>query len=327
MPYRELSDTGIRVSAVAMGCWPITGISSLGVTVDQSEATIKAAFESGINFFDTAFSYGYAGESERMIGRTLGQHRDAIVIATKAGLHRVNGVNTPDGRPDTLRRECEESLRRLGTDRVEIFYLHAPDPNVPVAESAGAIAELIEDGKVLAAGMSNGSVEQHEQFQSACPLSASQPLYNMLQREIEQGLLPWCIARGISVNVYWPLLRGLLAGKLPRSHQFDARDGRARYPMFQGDEWEKNQDFIEDLLRVASEIGRPLVQLVVNWTLQQVGISTVLCGAKRPDQIRETAASMSWSLTSDELAAIDQCIANRGTPVSRAPAGLPVIMQ
>lgn len=317
MLQRQLANTGIEVSPVAMGCWPITGITSLDVTVEDSEATIHAAFDAGINFFDTAYCYGYEGESERMIGRVLGDHRDEIVIATKGGLHWEGGVNTHDARPETLRRECDESLKRLGTDRVELYYLHAPDPEVPVAESAGAIAELIEAGNVVAAGLSNGSVEQHAAFHAVCPLSASQPHYNMLQREIEQAALPWCIQHDVSVNVYWPLLKGLLAGKLPRDHQFAEKDGRRKYPMFQGEEWQKNQDFIDNLRGVAASIGRPLVEVVVNWALQQAGVTTVLCGAKRPDQIRETAAAMSWQLTTDEISAIDQCIADRGEVVSR----------
>jgi aryl-alcohol dehydrogenase-like predicted oxidoreductase len=317
MSRRKLAHTSLEISPVALGCWPITGITSLDVTVEDSEATIRAAFDAGINFFDTAYCYGYEGESEQMIGRVLGNQRDETVIATKGGLHWENGSITHDGRPETLKRECIESLQRLGTDRVELYYLHAPDPNVPVAESAGAIADLIDTGEVLAAGLSNGSVEQHAEFHAVCPLTASQPHYNMLQREIEESQLPWCIENDVSVAVYWPLLKGLLAGKLPRDRQFDDKDGRKKYPMFHGEEWQKNQDFLDSLRRVASDIGRPLIEMVINWTLQQPGITSALCGAKRPDQIRESAAAMSWQLSEEEHAAIDQCIAERGNVVSR----------
>lgn len=317
MNRRTLARTDLEISPVAMGCWPITGITSLDVTTEQSEATIRAAFDAGINFFDTAYCYGYEGESEQMIGRVLGDQRSEIVIATKGGLHWENGTITHDGRAATLKRECDESLQRLGTDHVELYYLHAPDPDVPVTESAGAIQELIDTGKVQAAGLSNGSLEQHAEFHAVCPLSASQPHYNMLQREIEQSQLPWCIQNGVSVAVYWPLLKGLLAGKLPRDRQFDDRDGRKKYPMFHGEEWQKNHDFLDSLRRVASDIGRPLIEMVINWTLQQPGITSTLCGAKRPDQIRETAAAMSWQLSDDELIAIDKCIADRGAAVSR----------
>ncbi len=314
---RLLGNSGIEVTSVAMGCWPITGITSPGVTVEQSELTLQAAFEAGIRFFDTAYCYGFEGESERMIGRVLGGQRDEIVIATKGGLHWENGKNIHDASPQRLRRECDESLRRLGTDRVELYYLHAPDPAVPVAESAAAIRQLIEAGKVLAAGLSNATVEQLAEFHSVCPLSVYQPHFNMLQREIEQSQLPWCIERNVALAVYWPLLKGLLAGRLSRDHVFGPGDGRAKYPMFQGDEWQKNQDFVDRLREIADGLGRTVAEIVVRWTIQQPGITTALCGAKRPEQIRETAAAMTWQLSAGDLEAIGQALAERGVPVSR----------
>ncbi len=314
---RRLGNSGIEVTPVAMGCWPITGITSLDVTVEQSEATVRAAFDAGINFFDTAYCYGFEGESERMIGRVLGSRRDEIVIATKGGLHWEGGTNIHDGSPERLLRECDESLQRLGTDRVELYYLHAPDPRIPVAESAAAIRQMIDAGKVLSAGLSNATVEQLVEFHAVCPLSAYQPHFNMLQREIEQTQLPWCIEHNVATAVYWPLLKGLLAGKLPRDHEFAAGDGRAKYPMFQGVEWQKNQDFVERLREIADGLGRTVADIVINWTIQQPGITTALCGAKRPEQIRETAEAMTWQLSADDLAAIDQALADRGEPVSR----------
>ena len=137
MELRALGNTDIRVSPVALGCWPIAGMTSPGVTDENSIATIEACFDLGVNHLDTAYAYGRDGESEKLIARALGQRRDEMVIATKGGLHWDDAGNMVyDARPATLRRECEESLRRLGTDRVELYYLHAPDPNVPVSESA-----------------------------------------------------------------------------------------------------------------------------------------------------------------------------------------------
>lgn len=316
-PRRRLGKTDIEITPVAMGCWPVTGITSVDVTTERSEATIKAAFESGINFFDTAYMYGYDGESEKMIGKVLGPVREQIVIATKCGLHWKGQDCIKDASPARIKAECDESLRRLGTDRVELYYLHAPDPNVPVAESAGAILDLMQSGKVLSAGLSNGTVEELQEFHSVCPLSASQPHYNMLQREIEESQLPWCIENSVSTLVYWPLMKGLLAGKLPRDHQFDPKDGRRKYPMFHGEEWEKNHDFIDRLREIAESIGRSIPELVVNWTIQRRGITGALCGAKRPEQIEETARALSWQLTEDVVSAIDAAIADRGPAVSR----------
>lgn len=318
-PLRPLGDTDIRVSPLALGCWPISGVTSLGVTEADSLATVAACFDVGINFLDTAYCYGRYGESERIIGRAVSGRRDKMVIATKAGI-ALGPDDKPikDARPATLRRQLETSLQRLGTDRVELLYLHAPDPNVPIAESAGELKRLLDEGKTRAVGVSNINVAQLEEFVQFCPLAAVQPHYNLLQREIERDVLPWCRERNISVCCYWPLLKGLLAGKLPRDHKFDPKDGRAKYLMFQSEEWHKNQDFLDDLRPIAAAAGRSLAELALAWTIAQPGLTTALVGAKRPDQLRENAKAMSWTLTPAELAAIDTALAKRGTPQSRA---------
>ncbi len=313
---RSIGDTGIEVTPVALGCWPIAGMTSLEVNDKDSLATLHAAMDSGINFFDTAYCYGPDGESERLISQALGHRRDEVVIATKCGIHwDAAGERVIDGRPKTLRRECEESLRRLNTDWVELLYLHAPDPSTPVSESAGALKELMDEGKTRCVGVSNFDVGQLEEFHGACPISAHQPPYNMLQRQIEQDTLPWCREHDVAVIIYWPLMKGLLAGRLPRDYVFQPGDGRAKYPMFQGEEWQKNQDFLDRLREIADEIGKTVAQVVVNWTIHQSGITAALCGAKRAYQIEETAGAMGWKLTDDQLARINQALVERGTPI------------
>lgn len=314
---RRIGTTDIFVTPIAMGCWPITGITSIDVNEADSLATIAAAFDSGINFFDTAYCYGFEGESEWMVGRVLGPHRGKIVIATKCGIHWVDGKQVRDGSRDRLHRECEESLRRLGTDRVDLLYLHAPDPKVPLAESAAALRDLMQAGKTRSVGLSNATAEQLAEFAAVCPLAAFQPHFNMLQREIEQKELPWCVEHGVSVIVYWPLMKGLLAGHLRRDHVFDPKDGRRKYPMFHGDEWAKNHDFLDRLRPIAAESGRTLAQLVLNWTIHQPGITAALCGAKRPGQIIDNAGGMGWQLTPDQLARINAALAARGPAASR----------
>jgi len=317
--YRPLADTDILVSPVSLGCWPIAGMTSLDVNDADSLVTLEAAVANGVNFLDTAYCYGANGESERLIARALGHRRDEVVIATKGGIHwDADGKQVLDGRPDTLRRECEESLKRLQTDRVELLYLHGPDPATPVAESAGALKELMDEGKARCIGVSNLQIEQLEEFHSVCPIAAFQPPYNMLQRQIEKDTLPWCREHGVSVMVYWPLLKGLLAGKLPRDHVFQPRDGRAKYPMFQGDEWHKNQDFVDRMREIAREVGKTISQVVVNWTVHQPGITAALCGAKRAHQIEETAGAMGWRLDADQLAKIDMALEERGEPIVKS---------
>jgi aryl-alcohol dehydrogenase-like predicted oxidoreductase len=319
MSLRQLGTTDIYVSPIALGCWPIAGMSSADVNDRDSLATIEACFELGINFIDTAFAYGADGESERLVARALGRRRDEMVIATKGGIHwQPPRKQVVEGRPETLRRECETSLRRLNTDRVELYYLHAPDPNVPIAESAGVIKELLDEGKIRAAGVSNVTLEQLQEFAAVCPLAAYQPAYNMLQREIEADTLPWCVDHQVSVCVYWPLMKGLLAGGIPREHVFLTTDSRHKYPMFQGDEWQKNCDFVDQLRPIAADASRTVSQIVLNWTMHRPGITVALCGAKRPHQLRENAGAMGWSLTSDHLARIDAAIARRGKPATRA---------
>ena len=289
---REIGRTGILVTPLSMGCWPIAGITSIDVTEESSLATLESAADCGINFFDTAYCYGYEGESEKMIARALGSRRDQLVIATKCGIHYENRVQAKDARPETIARECDESLRRLNTDRIDLYYLHAPDPKVPVSESAGAMRDLLSAGKIRSVGVSNFNLTQLQEFHASCPISAYQPQYNMLQREIELSQLPWCIKNDVSAIVYWPLMKGLLAGKLPRDHQFDPKDGRKKYPMFAGTEWEKTHNFLDQLRPIAAECHTSLSQLVLNWTIQRAGITVAICGAKRPQQIRENAGAL-----------------------------------
>lgn len=307
------------VTPVAMGCWPITGITSIDVNQRDSLATLQAAVDAGINFLDTAYIYGFQGESERMIARALGHRRDEIVIASKCGLHWERRKQVHDAKPETIRRECEASLQRLGTDCIDLYYLHAPDPNMPLSDSASAMKQLLDAGKVRAVGVSNfKTIAQYEEFQTVCPISADQPHYNMLQREIEAERLPWCMAHNVSVCVYWPLMKGFLAGKLARDHRWDTKDGRQKYPVFQGEHWTKTHDFLDKLRPIAAECGLTLAQLVIAWTIQRLGITVALCGAKRPEQIRETAAAMRVTLNAEQLARIDQAIKERGEVISRA---------
>ena len=315
----EIGTTGIHVTPVAMGCWPISGVTTLGVTDAESVATLEAALDSGVNFFDTAFCYGYEGESEKLIGRGLGHRRDEVVIATKGGVHWENRIQQRDARPETLRRQCDESLQRLDTDRIDLYYIHAPDPAVPVSESAGGLKHLLEEGKILSVGVSNFTADQMEEFSAVCPISASQPHYNMLQREIEDEHLPWCRQHGVSVMAYWVLLKGLLAGHLSRDHVFESPDGRAKYPMFQGAEYQRNLDFVDSLRPIASDADLTVSQLVIAWTLAQPGISVALCGGRRPEQIRESAVAMGAEVGKEMLDRVDQAIAARGDAASRPP--------
>jgi aryl-alcohol dehydrogenase-like predicted oxidoreductase len=312
LPNRPVGKSGFEVSPVALGCWPIAGVTTLNTKEADCLATVRACFDLGINHLDTAYVYGREGESETLIRRAINGRRDEVVIATKGGVHFEGNAMRNDARPTTLKSECNESLRRLGTDRVELYYLHSPDESTPVEESAGAIRELMEVGKVRSAGASNCTLGQLQAFHAVCPLSAVQLPYNMLQRGIEKRTIPWCKEQGIAVVAYWVLMKGLLAGKLARHHQFAEGDSRLKYPMFQGDEWQQNQDLLDRLRAIATTAGQSVAQLVTAWTIARPGITTALCGAKHPQQIAESAAALQQELSDEQCTAIDQALADRG---------------
>jgi aryl-alcohol dehydrogenase-like predicted oxidoreductase len=314
---RPLGSNGPRIAPVALGCWPIAGVTTLDTNEADSLATIRSCLEVGVNHLDTAYVYGPQGESETLIRRAIEGQRDKFVIATKCGIHMEGKEFVNDGRPDTLKRECDESLRRLGVDFVEILYLHGPDPNVPVEESAGALRDLQAAGKTRAIGASNCTLEQTRAMHAVCPLAAVQLPYNMLQRDIERRTIPWCREQGIAVMVYWPLMKGLLTGRIGRNYQWDERDPRRNWPMYQGEEWQKNQDFLDRLRDAAKLTGHTVAQLVVNWTIHQPGITAALCGAKRTWQIAETAGAMGWQITPEQQSIIERALVERGAAAAK----------
>ncbi|PHS07504.1 MAG: aldo/keto reductase [Blastopirellula sp.] len=318
MQRRQIADTDIYVSPVALGCWPLTGMTSLHVTVEQSKQAIAGCLDLGINFFDTAYMYGANGESELYLGELLKARRSEAVIATKGGLHWGGGVRVHDATPKTIRSECEESLRRLQSDYIDIYFLHAPDPSVPIEETAAVYRELRASGKIRAVGVSNLSLEQTKAFNEVCPIQVIQPPYNMLYRGIEEDLLPWCLANDVSITCYWPLMKGLLAGKLTLESTFPEGDSRQKYPFFHGEEFAKSLAMVDKFKQIAQDVGRTVAQVVINWTIQQPGITSVLCGAKRLDQVEDNAGGMGWELTSEQLAKIDLAIKQRGTPVIKS---------
>ena len=178
---------------------------------------------------------------------------------------------------------------------------------------------MLDEGKVLAVGASNVTLAQLEEFAAVCPLAAFQPPYNMLLRQIEADTLPWCRRHGVAVMVYWPLMKGLLAGRIARDQVFGPDDSRRKYPMFQGEERRKNHDLVDRLQEIARRCGHTVADLVIRWTVQQPGITSALCGAKRPDQIRENAGGSGWQLDEQQLAEIDQALAERGASAMRSP--------
>lgn len=316
--YRQLGSADLWVSPVALGTWPMAGMTSLDVNDADSIATIQSCQELGVNFIDTAYCYGPSGECEKLIRTAIAGRRDSFVIASKCGIHYgQTGIQAQDARPETIHRECDESLERLGTDYLDLYYLHSPDPEVPIAESAGAIAELVKAGKVRYPGISNAQLQVVQEFHQVCPVVAVQLPYNMLQRNIEERTVPWCRENRVAVVVYWALMKGLLAGRMSADQQLDERDSRRKYPMYQGEEWEKNLAFVEQLRNVAESCGKTVAQVVINWTIHQSGITVALCGAKRPWQFAEVAGAMAWHLDAAQNARIATVLTERGEAAAK----------
>ena len=318
---KALGASTVSVGPLGLGCWPLAGMTRTGITTAMAEATVAAAIDAGITHLDTAYCYGANGESERAIAAALSPaRRKNIVIAGKCGVHWEPGRRqVVDGRPQRLRLEVEESLSRLGTTHLDLLYLHAPDPAVPIEESAGALDRLRTEGKATAIGVSNVDLDQLARFAAACPLAACQMHYNILQREIEADILPWCRAHGVSLVAYWPLMKGLLADRMDRAQVFPATDSRHKYPMFQGEEFQRNLDFVDALRPVARRLECRVPDVVLAWTAEQSGITSVLVGATSPDQVHDNARSLYCDLDDAARSTIDAAVKARGKVACRRP--------
>lgn len=312
----QLGDSPLRVSRVALGLWPMAGITSLNVDDETSKATVRRAVDLGVNFFDSAFSYGYEGQSDRILADArdqLGLPRDRILIASKVGMMWDAAKNRRlDGRPETLVAHAEECLRRLRTDYVDLMYLHVPDPNVPIEESAGAVARLVDRGLARHAGVSNVDLAQLKRFCTVCRPVALQTYFNAFQQDSVAAVRTFCQENRIAIVCYWVLMKGLLAGHLQRDHVFEPNDRRLTYPVFQGAQWSKAQDLLDLLRREATRMGVTVSQLVIAWTLRQPDVDVALVGAKTPKQIEESTRGSSVELPDELAQSIDAFVAELG---------------
>ena len=302
---------GVKVSRIGLGTWAIGGLEWGNVPDEAAIATILSAVDREINFIDTAPIYG-RGHAEELIGKAMRAHgrRDAFFVATKAGLEwNERGVFANSTAP-RLRGELEDSLRRLGTDLVDLYQLHWPDTLVPVAEVAGLFAQFQREGKVRAIGVSNFSVAQMQEFRSFAPLASNQPPYNLFEREIDGSVLPWCETNGVTVLTYSSLCRSLLGGRVHRGMKFDEKDIRSVDPKFQEPRFSQYMTAVERLGEFArTRYDKSVVELAARWVLDRPGVSVALWGAKRPDQLDAIAGVVGWNLDAAAMAEIDRIVA------------------
>ena len=306
MEYRALGESGIEVSVIGMGCWPMAGVGWTGIDDNASLAALETAMDGGVTLIDTAYMYGRSGESERLVGRAIAGRRDQIVLATKCGLYWDGTTLLKDSSRKRILEQVEESLRRLNTDYIDLYQVHAPDEDTPFEETAVTLAELKAQGKIRAIGVSNYDAAQMKSFAEHAPLHSDQPPYNPLIRGIEAEVLPHCRANNIAVISYWPLYKGLLTGKYGRGHSFPEGDNRNDDPRFRGEELDRTLDALDRLRPIADEYGKSLAQLVIHWIARQPGITSVLCGATRPSQVEQNIEAVGWKLSDEHRGQVDE---------------------
>jgi aryl-alcohol dehydrogenase-like predicted oxidoreductase len=311
---------GQRVSRIGLGTWAIGGMEWGAVSESDAISTILSALDLGINFIDTAPIYGH-GRSEELLGKAIRLHgrRDHFFLATKAGLDWGEDADSTDGNaqhraaivanlsPARLLTELERSLRRLGTDYIDLYQVHWPDPTIDPAETAEILLGFQRSGKVRALGVSNFTVAQMERFRAVAPLVSNQPPYNLFERAIDHQTLPWCAQHGVAVICYSSLCRSLLGGRLRPEMVFD--DIRRVDPKFQPPRFAQYLAAVDRLDQYARErFGKSVAELAVRWVLDRPGISIALWGAKRPQQLETALGVMGWHLDAEAMAAIDAIV-------------------
>ncbi len=312
MRQRPLGEQGLVVSEMGLGCM---GMSEFYGTRDDAEstATIHRALELGVTLLDTADMYG-PYTNEELVGRAIAGRRDGVVLATKFGIVRDRedptnrGVN---GRPEYVRVSCENSLRRLGIETIDLYYQHRVDPDVPIEETIGAMGRLIEEGKVRYLGLSEAGAETIRRAHATHPVSALQSEYSLWSRDPEDDVLPVCRELGIGFVAYSPLGRGFLAGEIKKFDDLAADDYRRHSPRFQGENFQRNVDLVKRIGEMAAEKGHQPAQFALAWVLSRGEEIVPIPGTKRRKYLEENVAALDIELTADDLRRLDE-LAPRG---------------
>jgi aryl-alcohol dehydrogenase-like predicted oxidoreductase len=313
--------TDLLVSPIAFGTWQLGGEWG---DFDEREAiaAIRHARDLGINLFDTAQAYGF-GASERLLGRALGEElnhrRDDVVIATKGGLRMTREGMVRDSSAEWLRSGVEQSLRALGLDHIDLYQVHWPDPDVPFAETAGALEELVGEGKIRHVGVSNYSTGQMAAFARTRPVETVQPAYHLFRREIEDDIAPYVREHDIGMLVYGPLAHGLLTGTMDEHTTFADGDWRGHSPLFQGETFRRNLGTVRELDRLARERDRTVSELAIAWTLASPAVDVAIVGARRATHIEDSVGAADFELSAEDLAEIDRIMAGAVTVAGPSP--------
>jgi aryl-alcohol dehydrogenase-like predicted oxidoreductase len=306
MQTRALGSQGLRVSAIGLGCM---GMSEFYGESDEAEsvATIHRALELGCTFLDTADMYG-PFKNEELVGRAIRGRRDEVTIATKFGIVRGDdpGSRSINGRPEYVRKAAEASLRRLDVDVIDLYYQHRVDPDVPIEETVGAMARLVEEGKVRYIGLSEAGAETIHRAHREHPVSALQSEYSLWSRDIEDQVIPVIRKLGIGLVAYSPLGRGFLTGRFTSPDDFEADDFRRHSPRFQGENFAKNLELVRHVEELARRKGCTASQLALAWTLARGEDIVPIPGTKRRKYLEENLAALEVELTADDLERIEE---------------------
>jgi len=325
LEHVRLGMTELSVSPIAFGTWELGGEWG-SFDEEKGIEAIRNACELGVNFFDTAQGYGF-GASERLLGRALrddlDNRRDEVVIATKGGLRMTDDGLVRDASPEWLRSGVDSSLKALGIEHLDLYQVHWPDPKVPFAETAGALRELVDAGKIRHVGVSNFDAQQIAEFAKTCPVETLQPPYHLFRREIEQDILPYCAAHDIGVLVYGPLAHGLLTGALRQDTEFAAGDWRGSAPFFKGEDYRRNLGVVAELERFAQELGVSLSRLAIAWTLANAAVDVAIVGARSRAHIEDSVAAARLVLSDTDLERIDQIMRDAVPIAGPSPEMMP----
>ena len=302
----QLGQSNLFVHPIGLGTNAVGG-HNLYPNLDEQAGRdlVRVALQQGINFLDTAFIYG-PERSEELVGEVWHDTvaREDVVLATKGAHQFVDGNVVMNNSPDFLRQSVEESLKRLQTDYIDLYYIHFPDESTPKDEAVAALAELKKEGKIRAIGVSNFSLEQLKEANKDGHVDVYQGEYNLFKRDAEKELLPYIVENGMSFVPYFPLAAGLLAGKYTKETTFD--DLRKNDPLFQKDVFEQNLAKVDQLRPIAEAHDAEVAHVVLAWYLAQDGIDAIIPGAKRPDQVTDTLRTLDVQLSQEDIEKIDQ---------------------